>query len=144
MVYEYYKLAQILATNDTTYKNSMSMTEQLQQECREIMKNDIAIVKVRLESNKYMRTVKDRRLTFADKLSAFGTHFTVVKSKNLIPYLKDVFFTGGTLGLCTGMSLLSMVEIAFWLMKIPSAFFKATTKKPQKKPKDGINKSVYF
>ena len=80
MVYEYYKLAQILATNDTTYKNSNSMTEMLQQECREIMKNDIAIVKVRLESNKYMKTVKDRRLTFADKLSAFGKQFTIVKT----------------------------------------------------------------
>ena len=38
-------------------------------------------------------------------------------------------FTGGTLGLCTGMSLLSMVEVAFWLMKIPSAFLKGMTKK---------------
>ena len=84
MVYEYYKLAQILATNDTTYKNSNSRTEKLQQECREIMKNDIAFVKVRLESNKYMRTVKDRRLTFADKLSAFGKQFTVVKTYNFI------------------------------------------------------------
>ena len=80
MVYEYYKLAQILATNDTTYKNSNSRTEKLQQECREIMKNDIAFVKVRLESNKYMKTVKDRRLTFADKLSAFGKQFTIVKT----------------------------------------------------------------
>ena len=80
MVYEYYKLAQILATNDTKYKNSNSMTEMLQQECWEIMKNDIAIVKVRLESNKYMRTVKDRRLTFADKLSSFGKQFTSAKT----------------------------------------------------------------
>ena len=72
MVYEYYKLAQILATNDTKYKNSDSMTSKLQQECREIMKNDIAIVKVRLESSKYIKTIKDRRLTFADKIAAFG------------------------------------------------------------------------
>ena len=72
MVYEYYKLAQILATNDTNYKNSDSMTSKVQQECREIMKNDIAIVKVRLESSKYIKTIKDRRLTFADKIAAFG------------------------------------------------------------------------
>jgi hypothetical protein len=30
------------------------------------------VVKVRLESNKYMRTIKDRRLSFVDKLAAFG------------------------------------------------------------------------
>ena len=40
--------------------------------CREIMTTQVAVVKVRLESNKYMRTVKDRRLSFADKLAAFG------------------------------------------------------------------------
>jgi hypothetical protein len=33
--------------------------------------------------------------------------------------------TGGTLGLFTGMSILSMVEIVFWLAKIPAAFFRA-------------------
>ena len=84
MVYEYYKLAQILANNDTKYKNSNSRTEKLQQECREIMKNDIAFVKVRLESNKYMKTVKDRRLAFADKLSAFGKRFIIIKTKYFI------------------------------------------------------------
>ena len=79
MVYEYYKLAQILATNDTTYKKSDTVQSKVQQECREIMKNDIAIVKVRLESNKYMKTIKDKRLTFADKLSAFGKQSIIVK-----------------------------------------------------------------
>ena len=36
------------------------------------MKNDISIVNVHMESGKYIRTVKDRRLTFSDKLAAFG------------------------------------------------------------------------
>ena len=72
MVYEYYKLAQILATNDTKYKFSDSITSKMQQECRENMKNDISIVKVRLESSKYIKTIKDRRLTFDDKIAAFG------------------------------------------------------------------------
>ena len=40
--------------------------------CREIMATQVAVVKVRLESNKYMRTVMDRRLSFVDKLAAFG------------------------------------------------------------------------
>ena len=40
--------------------------------CREIMATQVAVVKVRLESNKYMRTIMDRRLSFVDKLAAFG------------------------------------------------------------------------
>ena len=40
--------------------------------CLEIMATQVAVVKVRLESNKYMRTIKDRRLSFVDKLAAFG------------------------------------------------------------------------
>ena len=30
-----------------------------------------------------------------------------------------ILFVGGTLGLFTGMSLLSIIEIGFWLAKIP-------------------------
>ena len=40
--------------------------------CRKLMTDHVSVVKVRLESNKYMRTIKDRRLSFADKLAAFG------------------------------------------------------------------------
>ena len=41
-------------------------------QCLEIMANEVSIVKIRLETNKYMKTIKDRRLSFADKLAAFG------------------------------------------------------------------------
>ena len=34
------------------------------------------------------------------------------------------FETGGTLGLFTGMSFLSMAEMLYWLTKIPLAIFK--------------------
>ena len=46
--------------------------EILHEECHEIMKHDVAIVKVRMESGKYIRTIMDKRMTFADKLAAFG------------------------------------------------------------------------
>ena len=72
MVYEYYKLAQIIASNDTSYQKSVFAPNLYRKECKEIMENDIAIVKVRLESNKYMKTIKDKRLTFPDKLASFG------------------------------------------------------------------------
>ena len=71
-MYEYHKLAQILATNDTTYHQLENIRQKQQSVCHDIMKKDIAMVKIRLESNKYMKTIKDQRLTFADKLAAFG------------------------------------------------------------------------
>ena len=48
---------------------------------------------------------------------------------------------GGTLGLFTGMSILSMVEIAFWLMKIPSAFYNAMIKKDKRQSKRSTKRS---
>ena len=84
MVYEYYKLAQILSTNDTKYNKGESYIQTRIQECKEIMQNDIAIVKVRLESNKYMKTIKDKRFSFADKLAAFG---------NIASALMTLYFT---------------------------------------------------
>ena len=46
--------------------------DKIKEECYEIMKNDIAIVKVRFASDKYTQTVMDKRFTFGDKLSSFG------------------------------------------------------------------------
>ena len=46
-------------------------TERKKKICREIMTNDIAIVKVRLESNTYMKTIRSKRFSFADKLAFF-------------------------------------------------------------------------
>ena len=42
------------------------------------MTNEIAVIKVRLETNKYMKTVMDRRLSFADKLAAFGMEYSPI------------------------------------------------------------------
>ena len=46
--------------------------DKIKEECYEIMRNDIAIVKVRFASDKYTKTVMDKRFTFGDKLSSFG------------------------------------------------------------------------
>lgn len=38
-------------------------------------------------------------------------------ANNMLDYNATIFSTGGTLGLFTGMSILSMVEAAFWAAK---------------------------
>ena len=73
LVYEYYKMEQSAATNDTNLPDQSWNI--WRDECYEIMKHDIAIVNVRMGSRRYIRTIKDRRLTFADKLAAFGKLF---------------------------------------------------------------------
>ena len=45
MFYEYYKLSQILATNDTMYLKGQATMAKMQKECHEIMENDVAIIK---------------------------------------------------------------------------------------------------
>ena len=41
------------------------------------MSKGIAVVKVRMETNKYMKTIMDRRLSFGDKLAAFGKYYFI-------------------------------------------------------------------
>ena len=48
--------------------------EQMEKDfCKELMENDIAEVKVMFERKEYIRTHTSKRVTFPDKLGAFGT-----------------------------------------------------------------------
>ena len=123
LAYNYYKMEQYATTNDS--RLAETSLEVWRQECYEIMKNDIAIVNVKMESGKYIRTIKDKRMTFADKLAAFGRLFKSLEKFNLHRFEHFSLLLGGTLGLFTGMSILSMVEIVFWIAKIPGSFFKS-------------------
>ena len=76
LVYEYYKMEQYAARNDTQLPKTT--LDVWREECYEIMKHDISIVNVRMGSGKYIRTIKDKRMTFADKLAAFGKLFLIL------------------------------------------------------------------
>ena len=70
-----------------------------------------AEVTFRLATNTMTVTVTSRRLSFFDKLSGFGTGI-----QNISIFFK-LLISGGILGLFTGMSILSMVEIVFWMFR---------------------------
>ena len=70
LAYDYQKMEQYKAKNETKLPDHTY--DILHEECHEIMKKDVAIVKVRMESGKYIRTIMDKKMTFADKLAAFG------------------------------------------------------------------------
>ena len=65
----------------------------------------------RLATDSMSVTVMSRRLSFFDKMSAFG------KDPNWFLFLNIVSNLGGTLGLFTGISILSMTEVAFWIFR---------------------------
>lgn len=46
-------------------------------ECQDIMKHDVAIVNVQFATNRYTKTILDKRFSFADRLSSFGKKFTL-------------------------------------------------------------------
>ena len=51
-------MEQYAATNDSNVAETWN-GEVWRQECYDIMKNDIAIVNIHMESGKYIRTIKD-------------------------------------------------------------------------------------
>ena len=55
-------------------------------------------------------TVRTRRLSFFDKLSGFGKITSHTE-------LFVICCLGGILGLFTGISILSVVEVAFWIIR---------------------------
>ena len=67
----------------------------------------------RLETDSMSVTVMSRRLSFFDKMSAFGTY--KYRQVGFIPMVTNA--TGGTLGLFTGISILSMMEVVFWVVR---------------------------
>ena len=69
--YNYHKFEQMVATNRTDQLPE-TLVGRMKEECHEIMKNDIAVVTVRMETSKYIKTVMSKRNTFADKIASFG------------------------------------------------------------------------
>ena len=70
--------------------------------CRNFISNFVALVSVESPTDSITKSAREIRVTLIDQI---GT-------------------VGGTLGLFTGMSILSMVEIGFFLVKFVMSFFK--------------------
>ena len=72
-----------------------------------------AEVNFQLATNTMSVTVISRRLSFFDKLSGFGN--ILIFMNHFKQNYNNV--SGGILGLFTGISILSMVEITFWIVR---------------------------
>ena len=76
LLYKYHMFFKLNATNSSILPSSDSdsnnFNEKLKMICKELFMKDIAIVSVRFETKKYIRSIMDKRVTFGDKLAAFG------------------------------------------------------------------------
>ena len=109
-----------------------SETERFKNDCKAKLDSDIAAVDVNIVSPKYSRINKIVKATWFDKLAVFGknSNFYFISSLKLknnerlynskTKLYSIIIITGGNVGLFTGMSILSICEIVFWLARFVS------------------------
>ena len=82
--------------------------------CREAFSLDLARVSVQIADPKVTKIVKDVKISFYDQVGVLGTRCILLS--NSIESL--VSSLGGTVGLFTGASIISVAEAIFWVMKV--------------------------
>ena len=108
------KIKELGLSGNWTNKNYNSTQEEIKF-CRGLIENEVVEVKVMFERPEFIRTQTSKRVSFPDKLGAFGKTQNYLSEYQTI--LLNFISTGGTLGLFTGMSFLSMVEIIYWFLQ---------------------------
>ena len=91
--------------------------------CYEAVEKDFAFVTIDLQNN-FVKMRRDIKISFLNRVGTIGKanlmHFRPVLSIHILLQI-----LGGLLGLFTGMSLLSMIEIGFWLIKFVWALLRS-------------------
>lgn len=86
--------------------------------CELAFNHDIAKLTIEIAQPRVVEVVKDNKVTFPDILGTIGELACYVKNLTLFNLWKmDCMFSGGTIGLFTGLSLISVIEIFFWIYK---------------------------
>ena len=76
LTYSYKQLIRPKNDLSSTKVSDKFMIHDYTEECRDIMKHDVAIVNVQFATNRYTKTILDKRFSFADRLSSFGKKCT--------------------------------------------------------------------
>ena len=117
LMLQFYEKMQEYKNVSLEVKGRNDILDSVKETCKAILSQDIARVSIMFESNYYVLTNTNVRVTFFDQISALGKIYII----SFIPLNNNqcqVFFSkGGALGLFTGVSILSMVEICFWIFK---------------------------
>ena len=88
--------------------------------CYEAVRKDFALVTIKMRST-FVRIKRDVAISFPNKIASLGN---ILYNTTIICYIwPKWFFSGGILGLFTGMSLISIIEVMFWIFRIIFAPF---------------------
>ena len=81
--------------------------------CESRYKNELVLVNIQIGKSTAMQIKKDVRVSFSDQLATIGNDSFI----RLI-IRKMSFIQGGALGLFTGVSIISLIELVFWIQKV--------------------------
>ncbi len=79
--------------------------------------NEFSRVKISVQTRLANKVVRSARVSFSSQVANLGNNLL---SDIFIKYINtDIYYcmTGGIIGLFTGMSILSVAELAFWIFK---------------------------
>ena len=104
-----------------TYTDPLTNVSIQMEACREKVLHDIAVVTILVDSDQIMKIEQDVRVTLVDKIGMLGAS-SPSRGKILCLGILNVFLnslpvSGGTIGLFTGLSIISLVEAAFWIFR---------------------------
>ena len=83
----------------------------------EMLAPHLAILEIEIASPTMIQSRLSQRTTLANQIAILGVFFSFAQYRTILNSINS-YFTGGTLGLFTGMSILSIVEVFYWLIKI--------------------------
>ena len=84
--------------------------------CRTMMRNDVVKLTVQITEPTVMRIEKDVISTFTDQLGVIGDQ--ILCCLGYLTLTIQIFTLGGTIGLFTGLSLISVAEALYWMIKV--------------------------
>ena len=86
------------------------------------MEHDFAFLTIQVPISQTVLYQRDISLSITDKIGQLGK-LKILITVN-VKAMSLIVISGGTIGLFTGMSILSMVEVCFWIYKIITGAFK--------------------
>ncbi len=113
---ERYKTLEIspMDLSSTNISYGLPTTEMLRI-CEQRYRNDVARITFVVSDPNVMQIMRNVRVTFPDQIAAVGIRSELMMA--LKPGL-NLLCTGGTLGLFAGASLISLVEVVFWIYRV--------------------------
>ena len=102
-------------SNNQTYLYNSLPLEQAEKACKNMYTYELAKITIQISDPVVMTVQKRVSSTFSERLGVVG------RAKNncrALEYFKYRSLSGGTIGLFTGMSIISMIEALYWIIKV--------------------------